>query len=189
MSQEGGENRLNVAISRAKLKIYIITSIEPEELNVENVKNNGPKLLKKYLQYSRSVSNGENEIGFEILNSLCRIPEVSKQYEDKFDSPFEIEVCNMLREKNFTVHTQVGDSGYKIDLAIYDEKTSDYILGIECDGATYHSSPSARERDIYRQKFLEMKGWNIHRIWSKNWWENPKKEIEKVLNKINRLKK
>ena len=96
--------------------------------------------------------------------------------------------CDKLRNNNFIVHTQVGDSGYKIDLAIYDKSTLDYILGIECDGATYHSSPSARERDIYRQKFLEMKGWNIHRIWSKHWWENPDKEIDKIIKKVNRIK-
>ncbi len=81
----------------------------------------------------------------------------------------------------------MGDSGYKIDLAIYDENSSDYILGIECDGATYHSSPSARERDIYRQKFLELKGWKIHRIWSRNWWEDSHKEIKKIVQKIERL--
>jgi len=78
------------------------------------------------------------------------------------------------------VHTQVESSGYRIDLAIYDPRTSKYILGIECDGATYHSSKSARERDIHRQKFLESKGWTIHRIWSKDWWQNPQKEIEKI---------
>lgn len=187
LSQQGGENRLNVAISRSKNKIFIVTSIEPEELNVENTKNNGPKLLKKYLQYARSISEKNLNLSKDILNSLDRIQEVQTINEDHFDSPFEIEVCEKLREKNYTVHTQVGDSGYKIDLAIYDKENSDYILGIECDGATYHSSPSARERDIYRQKFLELKGWNIHRIWSRNWWENPHKEIEKIIQKLDRI--
>lgn len=187
LSQEGGENRLNVAISRAKVKIIIITSIEPEELDVENTKNNGPKLLKKYLQYCRAVSQKDMESAKKILESLDFIKEINQNEADKFDSPFEEEVCDKLRNNNFIVHTQVGDSGYKIDLAIYDKSTLDYILGIECDGATYHSSPSARERDIYRQKFLEMKGWNIHRIWSKHWWENPDKEIDKIIKKVNRI--
>lgn len=186
LSQEGGENRLNVAISRAKEKIYIITSIEPEELNVENSKNNGPKLLKKYLQYARAVSSKNTSGAEDILNSLTQT-NTSGQL-DIFDSPFEEEVCIMLREKGYNVHTQIGDSGYRVDMALYDEKTSNYIMGIECDGAMYHSSPFARERDIYRQKFLEMRGWKIHRIWSKNWWENPHKEIEKIHSKVKNIK-
>jgi very-short-patch-repair endonuclease len=72
-------------------------------------------------------------------------------------------------------------SGYRIDQAIvhpnYPEK---YILGIECDGAMYHRSPSAKERDVYRQRFLETKGWKITRIWSRNWWKNSSAEIEKI---------
>ena len=90
-------------------------------------------------------------------------------------------------EKGYNVNTQIGDSGYRVDMALYDERASNYIMGIECDGAMYHSYPFARERDIYRQKFLEMRGWKIHRIWSKNWWENPSKEIEKIHNKVKNI--
>lgn len=179
LSIEGGENRLNVAISRAKKKIYVITSIEPEELNVESSKNNGPKLLKKYLQYVREVSNGNKEIVDTILNSIIdtNFPMISQK---TFDSDFEEQVYDALVERGYCVDTQVGVSGYKIDLAIYDSKTSRYILGIECDGAIYHSSKSARERDIHRQRFLESRGWNIVRIWSRDWWQNPKAEINKI---------
>ena len=181
LSQEGGENRLNVAISRAKKKIYVVTSIEPEELEVENTKNNGPKLFKKYLQYVRAVSNEDKNETENILNSL-----VDTKFKDrnliKYDSDFEAEVYDALVEKGYQVHTQVGVSGYRIDLAIYDSAKSKYILGIECDGATYHSSKSARERDVHRQRYLESRGWKIARIWSYNWWSNPKKEIEKICN-------
>lgn len=187
LNQKGGENRLNVAISRAKKKIYVVTSIEPEELLISNTKNEGPKLLKKYLQYVRAISNNEKELAKTILNSLS-IKEKSAVHCDIFDSPFEEQVCEALRNKNleFEVHTQVGDSGYKIDLGIFNPKKSEYVLGIECDGATYHSTPNARERDIYRQKFLENKGWKIHRIWSRDWWNNPTYEIEKILKKLPR---
>ena len=85
-----------------------------------------------------------------------------------------------LVKRGYEVHTQVGVSRYKIDLAIYDKKNSKYVLGIECDGATYHSSKSARERDIYRQQYLESRGWIICRIWSRHWWRNPKCEIDRV---------
>jgi len=187
LGQEGGENRLNVAISRAKTKIFVITSIEPEELKTEMSQNEGPKLLKKYLQYSRAVSNMQKEHSLSILNTLPVIMEnISNQ--EKFDSPLEVEIHDKIVEKGYTVHTQIGDSGYRIDLAIYDEKIEKYILGIECDGAMYHSSPSARERDIFRQKFLEQRGWIMHRIWSKNWWANSNDEIRKLVEKIERIR-
>ena len=177
LSQEGGENRLNVAISRAKKKIYLVTSIEPEELNVDD-KNNGPKLFKKYLQYAKAVSDGNKELTKEILNSVCD-SKVGRNEELHYDSDFENQVHDALEKAGLIVDTQIGVSGYKIDLGIYDKKSSKYILGVECDGAAFHSSKSARERDIYRQRYLESRGWNIIRIWSKNWWSNPQKEVDR----------
>ncbi|WP_026476498.1 AAA domain-containing protein [Alkaliphilus transvaalensis] len=183
LSQDGGENRLNVAISRAKQKIYVITSIEPEELRVDHTKNRGPKLFKKYLQYVKAVSESRIEEANQILYSLVD-SDIKVNKEMDFDSDFEMEVADALTERGYDVHTQVGVSGYKIDLAIYDEASSRYILGIECDGATYHSSKSARERDIHRQRYLESRGWNIIRIWSRNWWQNPISEIAKIEKKL-----
>ena len=182
LSQDGGENRLNVAISRAKKQVYVVTSFEPEELNVETVKNRGPKLFKQYLQYARYVSKGELEQAKTFLSEISKVTGV--QNGDHFDSDFEIEVCDAVRDMGYTVLTQVGASGYKIDLVVYDDKTSRYVLGIECDGATYHSSKSAKENDIYRQKFLESRGWKIFRIWSTDWWADRKKilsDLDKVL--------
>ncbi|WP_255249819.1 DUF559 domain-containing protein [Bacillus sp. FJAT-45066] len=87
-----------------------------------------------------------------------------------------------------TVWTQVGMSGYRIDMAIlHPEDTSRYILGIECDGAMYHSSQSAKDRDVYRQNFLESRGWKIERIWSRNWWRNPTGEIERIDQRVKEL--
>ncbi len=179
LSQDGGENRLNVAISRAKKRVYVITSIEPEQLSVDGTKNNGPKLFKKYLQYAREVSNGNCEEAKAILNSLVD-SSIDRNMNQKYDSDFELEVYDALVEKGYKVDTQVGVSGYKIDLAIYNEDKSRYILGIECDGVAYHSSKSARERDIHRQRYLESRGWRIARIWSRDWWKNPGSEINKI---------
>lgn len=184
LSQDGGENRLNVAISRAKKKIFVVTSIEPEELQVDNTKNIGPKLFKKYLQYVRAVSNGDKVEVENILNSVLDT-KLSDKEDIHYDSDFEAEVHEALVKRGFEVHTQVGVSGYKIDLAIYDSINSKYILGIECDGATYHSSKSARERDIHRQRYLESRGWKIVRIWSYNWWSNPKAEIKRICDTLN----
>lgn len=187
LSQAGGENRLNVAISRAKKKIYVITSIEPEELMVETSKNDGPKLFKKYLQYVKAVSEKDENSKIDILKSLFKMYDIKENKELYFDSDFEKEVYSALKDCNYEVHTQVGVSGYRIDLGIYSRNKSEYILGIECDGATYHSSPSARERDVYRQKFLESRGWTIHRIWSKDWWRSPEKEIKKIRNILEKI--
>lgn len=187
LSKDGGENRLNVAISRAKEKIYVITSIEPEQLvNVESTKNNGPKLLKKYLEYVRNVSDGNKDGASVVLNSVLD-SDIERNLVINFDSVFEEEVYEALTKEGFDVDTQIGVSGYKIDLGIYDKNTSKYLLGIECDGAAYHSSKEARERDIHRQRYLESRGWKILRIWSKDWWKNPKKEIEKIKDYVNNL--
>lgn len=187
LTMKHGENRLNVAISRAKNKIYLVTSIEPEELGYVDDLSRGAILLKKYLQYVKAVSNGDREETRNILYSLDTIEKTNSQIIH-FDSPFEEEVYERLVREGLKVHTQVGSASYRIDMAIYDEVKSKYILGIECDGATYHSSKSARERDAYRQRFLESRGWIIHRIWSRDWWKNRDREIEKIKLKIEELK-
>jgi superfamily I DNA and/or RNA helicase/very-short-patch-repair endonuclease len=187
LSQEGGENRLNVAISRAKKKIYLVTSIEPNELsNVDSAKNKGPKLFKKYLEYVKAVSEGNRQIAEEILYSVCDSG-ILRNEEIHFDSDFENQVYDALKREGLIVDTQIGVSGYKIDLAIYSEEKAKYILGIECDGAAFHSSKSARERDIFRQRYLESRGWNIIRIWSKDWWTNPQRETNRIIDRVNQL--
>lgn len=143
-------------------------------------------MFKKYLQYAREVSSGNKEEATSILNSLLD-SEIRKNEERDHDSDFEAEVYDELTKKDYEVHCQIGVSGYKIDLAIYDRNKDKYILGIECDGATYHSSKSARERDIHRQRYLESIGWNIIRIWSKHWWNNKDIEIKRIEERLNTL--
>ncbi|MEH7237633.1 AAA domain-containing protein [Bacillus sp. JJ1562] len=182
LGQQGGENRLNVAVTRSKEAIYVVSSIEPNELDVSKTKNVGPKFFKSYLEYAHSVSNLQKERIGAVLLELN--DEMNTQRQEKslhFDSPFETQVYEQLIAMGYKVDTQVGMSNYRIDLAVvHPDNESRYILGIECDGAMYHSSPSAKERDVYRQKFLENKGWSIHRIWSRNWWKDPSAELEKV---------
>jgi very-short-patch-repair endonuclease/chorismate mutase len=191
LGQEGGENRLNVAVTRAKQEIHLVASIEPHELNVTNAKNIGPKLLKAYMEYAQAVSDLKKDSIEATLTNLSG--EVNTQTQEdnlQFDSPFEEEVYEKLTENGYTVDTQVGMSGYRIDLAVVDPNDpSKYVLGIECDGAMYHSSPAARERDIYRQRFLESKGWKIERIWSRNWWKDPFGEIERIDRVVKALKR
>jgi very-short-patch-repair endonuclease len=190
LNQKNGENRLNVAITRAIRKIDIVASIDPDQdLDVSQSQNDGPKYLKKYLSYAKAVANSNSERIDTILNEIN--PNINTRSDQKVltpMSPLEEEILSELQKLNYDVHTQVGQSGFLIDLAIIDPKNpSRYLLGIECDGAMYHSSVSARERDVFRQKFLENRGWKIYRIWSSNWWANKQREMAKLQNYLSGL--
>lgn len=190
LNQEGGENRLNVAITRAKKKVDVVCSVNPEfDLNTSGSRQQGPKLFQKFLIFAKAVSDRDNEKVFSILSEIN--PNMSVETDRgvlQFDSPFEEEVYNDLRLRNYDVHSQIGQSGFLIDLAIVDPNDpTRYLLGIECDGARYHSSQSARERDVYRQRFLERQGWKIHRIWSTKWWSDKKREIKEIEKLIEEL--
>ena len=186
LNKLGGENRLNVAVSRAIEKIVVVSSIEPSDLDVSQSLHDGPKLFQKYLDYAKAVSNREISRVEHILLELSADTGLRQDGAQlNFDSPFEQEVYEELRGRGYDIHSQVGQSGFRIDLAIVDpDDPSRYVLGIECDGASFHSSESARERDVFRQKFLERRGWTIHRIWSTNWWHDKNKEIHRLQSRI-----
>ncbi|MGE8021522.1 AAA domain-containing protein [Peribacillus frigoritolerans] len=189
LNQRGGENRLNVAVTRAKEGIIVVSSIEPEDLNIANTSERGPKLLKSYLKYARAVFGGKLEEIHAVIKEINEAVNTHVvQQTLHFDSPFEEQVYQQLRNLGYEITTQVGMSGYRIDMAVvHPNDRSRYILGVECDGAMYHSSPSARERDVYRQRYLESRGWKIERIWSRNWWRNPVNEIERIDRRIKEL--
>ena len=187
LSVEGGENRLNVAITRAKEKIYVVTSIEPEELMVEGSKNAGPKIFKSYLQYVRAVSNKKNKEAQFILDSFK--PTMPQATEDVVENKFEDEIKAELVKLGYNVETNLGNTNYKLSLAVYDKKLDRYLLGIECDYAAYKSSDSILERDVYHNKFLESRGWSIMRVWSRDWWLNKDKVINNIVKAINLNKK
>lgn len=186
LSIEGGENRLNVAITRAKEKIYVVTSIEPEELQVEGTKNAGPKIFKKYLQYVRAVSAGKKKEISYILDSFK--PVLENKTEIKLNQ-FEGEIKSELEKLGYTVETNLGNTNYKLSLAVYDKKLDKYLLGIECDYAAYQSSDSVLERDVYRNKFLQSRGWKIMRVWSRDWWLNKNKVISNIVKQIENSRK
>ena len=101
------------------------------------------------------------------------------------DSPFEEAVGRYLRQLNYAFDFQVGSAGFRIDLAIkHPARTGEYILAVECDGATYHSARWARERDRLRQEVLENQGWRFHRIWSTDWFRNPDRAKAKLAEAI-----
>ena len=192
LNQEGGENRLNVAVTRAKERVIMVASFDPKQLPVEGAKNAGPVRLKEYLLYAKAVAEMRPEEVTQLLMKLdaavASVP--AKETIAEFDTPLETQVRQALEALGHKVDSQVGFSGYRIDLAVVDPKDdSRYVIGIECDGATFHSAKSARERDVGRQRFLEDRGWTIERVWSRNWWRDRQGEIARLERRIGELSK
>ena len=182
LSNEGGENRLNVAITRAKRKIYVVTSIEPEELKVDNAKFMGPKLLKSYLTYVRAVSCGNSEEVKTILNSFGEDLNNNKTFSMVL--PIEQQIADRLNKLGYKTELDLGNSNSKISVAVYDRKKDKYLLGIETDQAVIKSSPSVLERDVFRNEFLKSKGWQMYRVWSRDWWHNSNQVINNIVKEL-----
>jgi very-short-patch-repair endonuclease len=172
LSRDGGFRRLNVAITRAKYNVKLVGSIQATDIDLDKASSEGVKLLRSYIEYAQQ--------GITALEK-----ELNYNYDLNFDSPFEEAVFDFLTSKGYEVVTQVGCSGFRIDMAIkHPSQNGKFAIGIECDGATYHSSRTARERDRLRQTVLEDMGWTIYRIWSTDWIKNPKSEEKKLINAI-----
>lgn len=172
LSREGGYRRLNVAITRAKYNIKLVGSIMPTDIDMDKVSSEGVKMLRSYIEFAQQgIIALKNELTFN--------------YNLEFDSPFEETVYDFLQSKGYNVVTQVGCSGFRIDMAVkHPTLSGKFAIGIECDGAMYHSARTARERDRLRQTVLEDMGWTIYRIWSTDWIKDTKTEEEKLVNAI-----
>ncbi len=174
LNRPGGERRLNVAITRAREAMTVFTSIRPDDIDLSRTQARGAKLLRAYLDFA--------ERGKVALAST-----ETEDSERDFDSDFEVEVARALADHGLDVHRQIGCSGFRIDLALaHPAHPGRYVLGIECDGATYHSSATVRDRDRLRQDILEGLGWKICRIWSTDWIRDPRRQIQKVLDSYER---
>jgi len=172
LSKSGGERRLNVAITRAKFNVKLVGSIMPTDIDIDRISSDGPKLLRGYIDFAIN--------GIDVLAKMTTSSDFVQH-----DSPFEEAVYNFLDKKGYKLDTQVGCSEYRIDMAVKHPTLSGvYVLGVECDGATYHSARTARERDRLRQGVLENMGWKIYRIWSTDWIKDSKTEGDKLINAI-----
>ena len=165
LNKPGGERRLNVAVTRAREKVVLITSIKSADIDPET-KAIGVQTLRSYLDYA--------EHGPETLES-------GNVKEGEFDSALDEDVAAEIKKMGFEVVPQVGCSDYKIDIGVSDPVSPGcFLLGIECDGATYESSSSARDRDRLRDQVLRQLGWRIHRIWSPSWVARRDSEIRRL---------
>jgi hypothetical protein len=161
---EGGERRLNVLFTRSRVRCEIFASFDPGEIDVSRTTKEGPRILRRFLEFAKSGRLDESSVtGMEP------------------DSLFEEDVANVIRSYSFLADPQVGSAGFRIDLGVrHPKKPGRYILAVECDGATYHSALWARERDRLRQEVLEHLGWRFYRIWSSDWFYNRNAEVERL---------
>lgn len=172
LSTEGGERRLNVLISRAKRRCEVFSGITAEDIDLARASGRGVAALKTFLAFAQT---GELH--------------VAKPTGREEQSVFEEAVRRAIESLGHEVHPQVGIAGFFVDLAVVDrEQPGRYLLGIECDGAAYHASRSARDRDRLRQAVLEDHGWIIHRIWSTDWFQRPAEQLRRVAEAIERAR-
>jgi very-short-patch-repair endonuclease len=170
LSNEGGERRLNVLITRARESCRVFSSIRAHDIDLGRTQARGTAALKTFLTYAESGVLDAGQV-------------TGRDY----DSEFERQVGRALSAHGFQVDPQIGVAGFFLDLAVRDpEQPGRHLLGVECDGANYHRSRSARDRDRLRQAVLESRGWIIHRVWSTDWFHRPEDELRKLLAAIER---
>jgi very-short-patch-repair endonuclease len=170
INADSGWRRLNVIVTRAKKRTEVFTSMRSNDIVVSSSSSRGVRALRGYLGYAEKGG----VVPTEVVDS-GREP----------DSPFEEAVAQVLRQAGYSVVPQIGVAGFFIDIGVrHPSRCDEYILGVECDGAMYHSALSARDRDRLRQDVLESRGWKIHRIWSTDWFNNREAEIKRLLQRI-----
>ncbi|MET8171941.1 DUF3320 domain-containing protein [Streptomyces clavifer] len=157
INREGGWRRLNVAVTRARRRMEVVASFYGGDLRDST--NKSVQHLKRYLQYAQH--------GPQVLQTQTADPDAAPE------SPFEEEVLDVLRDWGYSVQPQVGVAGFRIDMAVrHPDAPGSYALGVECDGAMYHSSRVARDRDRLRESILSDLGWKLHRIWGTDWYRS-----------------
>jgi very-short-patch-repair endonuclease len=170
LNTEGGERRLNVAITRAKNRMTLVSAFAHADMDPDRSTKLGVELLRLYLQYAHTR-------GQELGERALAIPELN---------PFEVDVRDALERVGIPLSPQYGSSGFRIDFAAkHPVQPGRLVLAIECDGASYHSSETARDRDRLRQEHLQRLGWRFHRIWSQDWFTNKERETQRALAAYN----
>lgn len=157
LNKNGGPRRLNVAITRARSELVVFATLKPDQIELSRTKSAGVRDFKHFLEYAERGSRA--------------LAQAAAPLDSDTESPLEDAVKRSLEERGWTVHPQVGVAGFRVDFGIvHPDAPGRYLAGIECDGATYHRSATARDRDLLRERVLTGLGWRIHRVWSTDWW-------------------
>ena len=173
LNRIGGERRLNVAVSRARYEMKIYSTLTPDMIDLNRTSSVGVAGLKRFLEFAE---RGEKSTLDRQLNSQTK---------------YSIEhlISKELKKKGYQVHTNIGCSGYKVDIGIVDPNQSNrYLLGVLCDGEVYRQTKTARDREIVQSSVLGLLGWNVLKVWTMDWWENPESVITRILNTIEKIK-
>jgi len=174
LNKDGGEKRLNVAVTRAREELHIFSSICADDIDISRTKATGVSHLKNFLDYAQM--------------GPVAIPSILEGSVGEAESPFEEAVLKALNSHGWDARPQIGVSGFRIDIGVvHPDHAGAFIAGIECDGATYHSSATARDRDKIREGVLRNLGWSIIRIWSTDWFMNPDEAYKRVDDALNYL--
>ncbi len=172
INNNGGERRLNVAVTRARRELKVFSGLRADDIDLSRSKAVGVAHLKAFLDYA--------------VRGAIALPAQDTGSQGGFDSPFESAVAAQLERRGWHVVPQVGVSGFRIDLGIkHPDHAGLYLAGVECDGATYHRSATARDRDKVREQVLSGLGWAIFRVWSTDWWFNTDEAIERLHDALN----
>ena len=177
LNHEGGQNRLNVAITRAKQKIYFVSSLLPEEFKVEDLAGLGPRYLKSFMRYCYAVSKKDTDLAKTVLSELHEIPT-----GEVVLSKFEQDIKDKLEKQGFKIEPKVGIGNYKVDLAIKDSENNLYLMGLltAIDPKDYNS----RRDLLHQERFLKSRGWQVYRIFESNWYNNPSLVIKDIKERI-----
>ena len=173
INSDVGWRRLNVLFTRSRKRMHAFSSMKSEDILISETSKRGVVALRNFLHFAEKG----NMDG--VATHTNRAP----------DSDFEIAVIDALYQAGFACDAQVGVAGFFVDIAVKDPgNPGRYLMAVECDGATYHSAKSARDRDRLRQEILERLGWRICRIWSTDWFSNPRGQLEPIIRELHKLK-
>jgi very-short-patch-repair endonuclease len=174
LNRDGGERRLNVAVTRAREELILFSGFRADQIDTSRTKAIGVHHLKAFLDFAE--------------RGAVALPAQDQGSVGGLESPFEEAVANQLLRYGWQVVPQVGISGFRVDLGIkHPDKAGTYLAGVECDGATYHSSATARDRDKVREQVLTGLGWSILRVWSTDWWFDTRGAVERLHNALSKL--
>jgi very-short-patch-repair endonuclease len=174
LNRDGGERRLNVAVTRARQELIVFSGFAADLIDPSRTKALAVSHLKTFLDYAE--------------RGAIALPAEERGSVGGFDSPFEEAVASQLERRGWMVVPQVGISGFRIDLGVrHPDLAGAYLAGVECDGATYHGSATARDRDKVREQVLRGLGWNILRVWSTDWWFDAKGCAERLHENLEAL--
>ncbi len=169
LNREGGWRRLNVAVTRARREMIVFAALRPEQIDLSRTASEGVAALKDFLAYAAGSPLAVNASSM-VRSDPAGLAEA---------------IAAALRANGWEARTGIGHSAYKIDVAVSDKQDENrYLLGILCDGPSYAGARTTRDRELAQISVLEGLGWTIHRVWSPDWWENPGRETERILEAL-----